>query len=332
MIRGEGWVYEELCRRGITPLFIDAKGSFNWRYLRDLVTLIRYERVDLIQSHLLGSNVYCSLAGLLMRVPVVATFHGAVDLAGTERLKGLKFTAINLGARCIVAVSASLRKNILSRTTLNASKTEVIHNGICTADFQRIHSDALRQQFGWGKENIIVGSLGNIRSAKGYDILLRAAALLKDKSVIFRFVIAGQGKHGLYDDLLKLRKELSLEDNVHFLGFNGDPAGFLSSLDLFLLPSKSEGFSIATIQAMAASLPVIVTRSGGPEEIVTHGENGLMIEANCPEAIAGALEKLAANPDLCAKLASRGREHAIQNFDISSMLRAYQNIYDRVLP
>ena len=92
---------------------MDASGSFNWRYLQGLAALIRRENVDLIQSHLLGSNVYCSLAGLLTRKPVVATFHGAVDIGENERLKGLKFGAINLGARCIIAVSDSLRENIV---------------------------------------------------------------------------------------------------------------------------------------------------------------------------------------------------------------------------
>jgi glycosyltransferase involved in cell wall biosynthesis len=328
LIRGKGWVYEELCRRGVKPLLMDAKGSFNWRYLKGLTTLIRRERVDLIQSHLLGSNVYCSLAGLLTRKPVVATFHGAVDIGEDERLKRLKFGAINLGAHCVVAVSDSLREGIVNRTPLKAGKMRVIYNGIKTADFQRPHSDALRKQNGWAREDIIIGCLGNIRSAKGYDILLRAAALLKDKPATYRFVIAGQGKPGLYDDLLKLRAELGLEETVHFLGFNDDPAGFLSNLDLFLLSSTSEGFSIATIQAMAASLSVIVTRSGGPEEIVTHGENGWMVETGSPEAIAEAVEKLAADQELCAKLANKGKEHASRKFDIDTMLTAYGKLYN----
>lgn len=331
LIRGTGWVYDELCRRGIKPVLMDAKGSFNWRYLKGLAALIRRENVDLIQSHLLGSNVYCSLAGLLTRKPVVATFHGAVDIGESERLKGLKFGAINLGARCIVAVSDSLRENIVKRTPLKAGKTRVIYNGIKTADFQRPRSDALRLQYGWPREDIIVGSLGNIRSAKGYDILLRAAALLRDKPVTCRFVIAGEGKPGLYDDLLNLRAELGLEETVHFPGFNTDPAGFLSNLDLFLLPSTSEGFSIATIQAMASGLPVIVTRSGGPEEIVTHGENGWMVDTGSPKAIAEAVEKLATDRDLGEILSTKGQKHAAITFDIDTMLSAYQEVYDKLL-
>ena len=102
----------------------------------------------------------------------MATFHGAVDVGETERLQGLKFGAINLGASSIIAVSDSLRKDIISRTPLRAGKTGDIYNGINTADFQRPHSNAIREQFGWSTDDVLIGSLGNIRAAKGYDVLL----------------------------------------------------------------------------------------------------------------------------------------------------------------
>jgi glycosyltransferase involved in cell wall biosynthesis len=331
VIRGKGWVYDELCRRGVAPILLDAKGSFNWQYLQGLKSLVNREKVDLIQSHLLGANVYCSLAGMLTRKPVVATFHGAVDIGERERLKWLKFGAINCGASAIVAVSESLKENMIKRTPLKSNKTQVVYNGINTSDFQRPSSNELRQQFGWQKEDIIIGSLGNIRPAKAYDVLLQAAALLKNENFNFRFVIAGQGKGRLFDDLNNLKNELGLDDTVHFLGFNNDPANFLSNLDMFLLSSTSEGFSIATIQAMAAGLPVIVTRSGGPQEIVTHEEDGWIVEPGNAEAIADAVKKLAADRELSKSLAEKGRQHAIQTFDLGVMLDAYERIYDSLL-
>lgn len=331
VIRGKGWVYEELCRRGMQPILMEAKGSFNWRYLKGLIALIRREKVDLIQSHLLGSNVYCSLAGLLTRKPVVTTFHGAVDIGENERLKWLKFGAINMGASSIVAVSDSLCKNIVTRTPLKKSKIRVVYNGINTAEFRRPRSEVMRKQYGWSENDVIVGSLGNIRTAKAYDVLLRAAALLKNHTLKFRFVIAGQGKGRLYEELLKLKDELRLDDIVHFIGFNDNPAEFLSNLDLFLLSSTSEGFSIATIQAMTAGLPVIVTRSGGPEEIVTHKENGWMIEPGSPDAIATAVSKLAADRELSQRLAKAGQNHAVSTFGIQKMVNAYESIYQRHL-
>lgn len=331
VIRGKGWVYDELCRHNMHPIILDAKGSFNWRYLKSLAALIRQENVDLIQSHLLGSNVYSALAGLITRKPVIATFHGAVDIGEKERLKNLKFAAINMGTRSIVAVSDNLKKNIINRTPLRSNKVSIIYNGINTSVFMRPTSDRIRNIMGWNEDDIIVGSLGNIRSAKAYDVLLQSAALLKGHSLNFRFVIAGQGKGRLFDDLLKLKNRLELDDMVHFLGFNDDPAEFLSNLDLFLLSSSSEGFSIATIQAMASGLPVIATRSGGPQEIITNGLNGCLVDPGDPQLIAEAIDKLATDPALNQQLAKKGQEHAINTFDIKNMIAAYEKIYETYL-
>jgi len=328
VIRGKGWVYEELLRRGVVPVILDAKGSFNGSYLAALCSLIRREQVSLVQSHLLGSNVYCALAGLLTRTPVVTTFHGSVDIGERERFKWLKFAAINAGARCVVAVSEDLRIDILERTPLKADKTRVIYNGIDTSAFQRPRSDRLRQQFGWAEDEIIIGSLGNIRPAKGYDILLRAATLLEKTQYSCRFVIAGQGKGELYEGLLQLRKELCLEDRVQFLGFTDDAAEFLSNLDLFLSTSISEGLPLSAIQAMVAKVPLIATRCGGYEELITDRENGWLVAVSNPKAIADAIAEIAAAPGKQTSLAEQASKHAIETFDLSVMLARYETIYD----
>jgi len=112
VIRGEGWVCDELRRRGCEPLYMESKGSFNWRYLAGLVGLIKREGVDLVQTHLLGSNVYGSIAGRMTGRPVVATFHGAVDLGKRGRLSWAKYKAINAGADRVIAVSQELRSEL----------------------------------------------------------------------------------------------------------------------------------------------------------------------------------------------------------------------------
>jgi len=327
IIQGKGWVHDELVRRGFSPFVIKASGSFNWRYLLSIIKIIKNQKIDIIQSHLLGSNVYSSIAGLICRRPVIATFHGGVDIHSKERFLALKFAALNLGANAVVAVSESLKQEIIARTPIKARKVTVIYNGIDTESFHKNKNDSLRKNYGWDSKDIIVGCLGNIRPAKGYDVLLSAAALLKNNPVRFRFVIAGQGKGSLFEKLQRQRTEQMLEENVHFVGFQNDPSEFLSNLDIFLLASTSEGFSIATIQAMASGLPVIVTRSGGPQEIVMHEQTGLMVEPGNPEQIAQALITLSDNHQLFHRIAQAGNEHAIDTFGIEKMLDAYQKLY-----
>lgn len=331
VIRGEGWVYDELCRRGVQPILLDAKGSFNLRYLLGLRKIIQRERVDLIQSHLLGTNLYCSLVGLLSRKPVIATFHGTVDIGENERFKRLKFGVIAAGTSRIVAVTDSLRDDILQRTSLNPKKISVIYNGIDTDRFMRPRSHTLRQKYGWSENEIIIGSLGNIRPAKGYDGLLKAAALLAHSSQSYRFVIAGQGKGKLYEDLLALRNKLGLEDKVQFLGFIDDAADFLANIDIFLSSSISEGLPLSAIQAMVAALPIIATRCGGYEGLITDRENGVLVEVENPQAIANAVEMVASDPELQKTLAGNAKKHAVSRFDIQVMLEAYEQVYNHSL-
>jgi glycosyltransferase involved in cell wall biosynthesis len=327
VIRGPGWVHDQLVARGFTPYVVDCKGSFNWRYLRELLRIIRRERIDVIQSHLLGSNVYCAMAGLLARKPVIATFHGMVDVGPGERFRAAKLWLMNRGVTRFVSVSKSLRDAIDREGLLDPSRCDIIYNGIDLARYGRRDSGELRNQLGLDGDAILIGSLGNVRPAKGYDLLIRAARWVVDVEPRAHFVIAGDPKSALQRQLDALVVELGLRQHVHFIGFCDDSAGFLAQLDLFLLTSTSEGLSIATIEALATGLPALVTRCGGPEEIVTPGEDALMVEPQA-EAIANGLLQLLGDRALQASLAETGRHNMRARFDIEAMLDAYCRLYE----
>ena len=136
VIQGPGWVHDELIRRGVEPYVMPAKGSFAFGFLYQLVRLIKKHRVGLIQSHLLGSNVYAAMAGLLTGVPVVATYHGMVDVSPDERFKLLKKKAMQWGIKHYVAVSQRLLENIREQKLLDINKASVIYNGVDLARFE----------------------------------------------------------------------------------------------------------------------------------------------------------------------------------------------------
>ncbi len=331
LIKGPGWVQEELARRGLTPLIYNTKGTFMWDYVQYLFQLIRKEDVDLIQSHLLGSNLYAAIAGMITATPVVASYHGMVDISPDERFRRLKSKIMNTGIRRFVVVSNNLRQQVKQQGMLNDRKTEVIYNGIATEDYQLPHAHRIRTELELPDNAVLIGCLGNIRPAKGYDLLIEVAAQLQADFPHVHFVIAGQGKSGLTEQLEEQRKALGVESNVHFLGFQGDSAEFLSNLDIFLLPSTSEGFSISTIEAMAAGLPVIASRCGGPEEIIETEKTGLLVDVGSPEALAEGVKRLVAEPDFTAKIAEQGRAAARADYDIEVMLNRYEQIYARLL-
>ena len=327
VIKSEGWVAGQLRNVGLEPFFADARGSFNLRYLYQLVRLIRKYKIDIIQSHLFGSNVYCSLAGLICRVPVISVFHGAVDVNPSSKLLRTKFHILNRGSARVVFVSHSLSATILKSGMAAAHKACVIYNGVNTRVFQPRPDRTIRKQLGLADSDIVVGSMGNIRRPKGYDVLLHAAAQLVDHSPQYKFLIAGDASGRLYEELLHLRERLGLTQHVFFLGFRADVAHVLNNFDVFLLSSTSEGFSISTIEAMACGLPVVVTRSGGPEEIVTDREDGLLVDPASPEQIAAALKSIATDAALRQQLAHRARATVTAKFSMDAMINTYQNLY-----
>jgi len=193
VIRGSGWVEKELINRGLTPIIIPVKGSFAIGFLFKFIKLIKKNKVNIIQSHLLGSNVYAAIAGMLTRTPVVATYHGMVDVNPNERFKWLKHSVMKCGINSYVAVSQKLLDYIRELNLLDKKKTCVIYNGV---DLKRYTTSKpvnlgtpdifeetapLRSSYNIPPDSILIGSLGNIRTAKAYDVLIDAGALLVKK-------------------------------------------------------------------------------------------------------------------------------------------------------
>lgn len=331
IIKDKGWIYEEALKNGFHPEIIKMEGSFNIKYLFKLIKFIRRNKIDLIHSHLLGSNVYCSIAGTFCRVPVISTFHGTVDSNLNGRMLKIKFRLINMGSKYIVFVSKYLKKHYLSYTPVSKQKSIAIYNGIDFNRFYNLTNKHLRKEIGYNDNNIIIGSIGNIRYSKGYGILLQAAFIVIKVYPQCKFIIAGEGHGKLYKNILAQSKNLGLENCVTFLGFSPDIENILSSIDLFVLPSITEGFSIAAIEAMAASKPVIATRCGGPEEIVIDGETGFLVSPKDPEALANGILSLLRNRSLAKKMGELGRKRVAENFTLEAMIQNYQELYKNCL-
>lgn len=329
-VAGKGWLYDQLHGQGFDPFIVGGQKGFDVGYLMRLVSIIRKQRIDIVQSHLFGSNVYCSLAGAMTRVPVVCTFHGSVDVGHHSMLRSLKLEIVNRCARRIISVSRSLEKELCDLGHLSKKRSVIIYNGVDTSVFNHTRNDTIRMQLGLGESDILVGAVGNIRPAKSYEMLLLAAAALAQVSSRYKVLIAGQGNGELYQRLLAQRRELGLENTVFFLGFQGDIPKLLNNFDIFVLSSSTEGFSIATIEAMACELPVIATRCGGPEEIIRHEEDGVLIDVGDNKQLAAAIQRVCEDQPFRRKLAKQARATVLSRFSTGKMLRSYQHIYEQL--
>jgi len=330
VIRGHGWVYNELDRRGIKPYVFDAKGSFNFRYLFNLIKVIRKEKVSLIQAHLLGASVYSVIAGFLTRIPVVVTLHGIVDV-DNERFLSAKFFILSKLAGRIVLVSKDLMCRLKALVPVNSDKLSVVYNGVDLESYKLEKHKKLKEELGLKDDDIIIGSVGNVRKAKAYDILLKAASLLVRNESRVKFLIVGDNDNDLFQELLALRLRLGLQDAVYFLGFRQNVPEFLAGIDVFLLSSISEGCPVSVVEAMASEVPMVVTDCGGLSEMVEEGVTAVMCEPGSPVALFEGVAHLLNDANLKEVLVANANKEASLRFSMEAMLDSYRSIYENLL-
>ncbi len=172
---------------------------------------------------------------------------------------------------------------------------------------------------------LVVGSVGRLDLMKAHDVLLRAIAQVEG----VRVVVLGEGEQRTA--LEKLAVELGVSDRIELPGWVDNPRAYLPGFDVMALPSRSEGFPLAIVEAMLAARPVVATRVGSVTEAVTDGETGLLIDKDDINGLAAALRRLRDDPALRVRLGQRGREVAIARFTIDHMVTSYEHLWHKVL-
>jgi len=207
----------------------------------------------------------------------------------------------------VIAISEGVRA-ALRRAGVRDERIRVVPSAV---DATRLAAppDArarLRAEWGVGPGEVLVLVPGALERRKGQDVLLAAAARLAPAALPVRWVLCGDGRERATLE----RAAAPLDGAVRFAGFRRDIGACLAAADVVALPSRREGLGVAALEAMAAGLPVIASRVGGLAEAVVHGETGLLVPPEDPDALAAALARLVADGELRARLGHAGRARA----------------------
>jgi glycosyltransferase involved in cell wall biosynthesis len=224
----------------------------------------------------------------------------------------------------VFCVSDQVRQHCTTVDRVKPSKVCTVYNGLDVARW-----DVAKRHVHSGQRII---TIGNIRRVKGHDSLIQAAAIVMKRFPQAKFMIVGEVLESDYFcDLNSLVLQLGLRDCFSFVSGVRDIRTCLSQSDIFVLPSRSEGFSNALVEAMAASLPVIATEVGGNPEAVKDGENGYLVAPDQPVLLANQILRLLKKPDEAQAMGIAGRQMVADRFSVESMMETTCNVYRRLL-
>ncbi|MGO8760519.1 MAG: glycosyltransferase [Desulfobaccales bacterium] len=322
---------EQVIPGRLATLDFNLPGLNGWVWLRfffHLCWVIYRRRVDLIHVNSYVPGNYVRLAAALMQVPIVIDhWHGFTRFSRKRRLicRALgRFTDLSL------AVSRGVKDYLVAEIGLDPAKVRVVANGVDVAAIDAARpGPVVRRELGLPEGVPLIGLVGRLDHwGKGHRELFEAMAQIRDRHPVHALIVGGGRREA---EVRQLAESLGLAEAVHFLGQRQDVPDLLNAMDILVLPSYSEGVSLALLEAMAAGLPVIASAVGSTPEVVTDGGNGLLIPPRDAAALAGALERLLSDPAGAQKLGANARAHVREHFSLERLGREINEIYGELV-
>lgn len=327
-----GPLLKEVERLGHKSFVLNRRPGFDWKLLFNLIRIFRREKFDLIHTHNEAAHFYGGLAAKLAGVPyLITTEHSRHDL--DERLRRrVEKRFLALLTNKWITVSSVLADAAITKDGLSSEKVSVITNGIDINQFSRFNDDkyckTLKKNIGIPEDVSVVTMVARLHPIKNHAMLLKAIGSNEKLQKKVHVLFIGDGE--MRKNLLKLSAQLHLTVRVHFLGIRKDVPELLSISDVFVLCSLSEGLPLSLLEAMAAKVPVVITKSANRAFLVIHDKNGTVVE-NSPEALAQGIIDTLSNKQRSLLLVQNGFELVNRKFSLATMAAAYKEIYTNFL-
>jgi len=309
-------------------------GHGRWQYLRRLRQIIR--RYDVSLVHICFFDYFSAviyLARMAGAPHIIYEQLNSGELTATSwrrlliRMRGA--TATEPAAK-VIAISNFVREQLIS-CGVSQEKIIVRHLGV---DTNRFHPDPatrqrLRTELGIRPEEMTISTVSVLRPFKNPQTIVRACALLAQRSLSFKLLVAGDG--AMLEELRNLANDLGVADRIHWLGYCDDPSTLLQATDIFVLASTGEAFGLVTAEAMACGVPVVGSRSGATPEIVADGVSGLLATPRDEVSFADAIEKIARDYTLRRAMSMRGLARVREKFNVERDAEETLQIYQAVV-
>jgi len=294
--------------------------------------LIRRENVSIVHTFFETSDLWAAPIARLSGCPVLVSSRRDTGILRTRK-HHLAYPIVNRLFDRVLTVSEKVRAYALNHDHLPPERVETLYNGVDleALDAKAAEVDA-RLSLGLKATSRVISTLANIRHVKGIDVLARAAARVcfACPDAVF-LVVGGVLEPEAFRELQSLVDSLGIKDNFRFLGAMSNPYPVLAASDIFCLPSRTEGFSNALIEAMGSRLACVATRVGGNAEALTEGVNGFLVESEDADAMGNRLLRLLRDPNLRRGMGQAARQTVESHFSMSAMMARLTGIYQELL-
>lgn len=340
---GGGALYQHFS--SIIPVFIFGGDKYKAReqppknplpHLSEMIKIIKLlneQKPQLIHAYLPAANVIGPLAGKLARVPYIITSKRSLS----NYKKGYPFIVSwlesigNLFSDIIVANSVAVKEEVENTESFCKNKIVVIYNGV--EIFDKWSPEKIKEFR--RKENLPVDAtlaicVSNFFTYKGHIELVKAAAIVKKYYPHLIYLLIGRDVDNVAPTK-ELAKKMGVYDNFRFLGFRSNVVDFLQASNIFIHPSRQEGFSNSILEAMSVGLPVIACDVGGNPEAVIDSVTGKLVPKENPEALAKAILDLLKDPVRMKEMGLAGQEKVRALFSIKKMVSNIENLYEKLM-
>jgi glycosyltransferase involved in cell wall biosynthesis len=300
---------------GVTAL----RASFELRHL------LRTHHVEIVQTFFESSDLWAGFVAKTMSPAKLIWSRRDMGILRTTKHR-MAYRLMAGLPDAVFAVSERVRRHCIEVDGIDPDRVVTIYNGLNLSDL--VESSIP----GTATGKLVVTTVGNIRRVKGHDIFVKAAASILERFPNVSFSVAGDVLESDY--LLELKdlvRDLNLSDHFHFVGGVTNLRQHLSAADIFVLPSRSEGFSNAIVEAMAASLPVVATKVGGNAEAVIDGVSGFLVPPEDPAALAAAIIRLLSDPYRAKAMGLAGRALVAEKFTTEAMMNRITHVYGKLI-
>jgi len=314
---------------GVELRSLNRSGKYDAVALLRLVSLMRRERVDVVQPFLTPATAFGLTAALIARTPVkIVTERCGVRLNTHLGNNLYRFVEDRLTRFANAAIPNSEAGAVYLRSRgISDNKIRVIYNGVAP---ERVQLDAsrraaLRKQLGVAEESPLIGIVASLTPAKDHVTLLNAAAIVLREVPDAKFLLVGDGP--LRADLERRASTLGLSGSVIFAGHQTEVAGYIGAMDLAVLSScDHEGCSNFLLEAMGLGRPMVATDVGGNKELAGDGV-GALVPPSDPKKLAEALLRVLSDREEAGRMGARGREVFRKRFTLETMVGAYEDLY-----